>query len=114
MHLSLMFPSKYKSQKIKYKEEYRDDPKGRYHLYSFYERREHTRSSPEVNVWCGISKFGVRGPPFCNDQTLTGDSNLDILSVGRRSAIASFGLVHIAVFPNCGDKSLGDSRLSKI
>lgn len=47
--------------------------------YNPHDRREHTRSSPKVNVWCGISKFGVLGPYFFNAQTVTGDSYLDML-----------------------------------
>jgi hypothetical protein len=40
---------------------------------------EHERNSPKVNVFCAISKGKVYGPFFFVENTVTGNSYLDML-----------------------------------
>jgi hypothetical protein len=42
---------------------------------------EHKRNSPEVNVWCALSRARVTGPYFCAERTVTSHSYLDMLEL---------------------------------
>lgn len=44
------------------------------------EVREHMRDSAKVNVWCAVSKYGVIGPFFFNEQTVRGENYVAMLS----------------------------------
>ena len=41
---------------------------------------EEPLQSPKVNVWCAISRVGIIGPYFFDEETVTGANYLEMLS----------------------------------